>query len=692
MQLLLWAILFSAAAKGNPNSGPLGNEYDSLPFSDDTCIANFFYHELGNGRYIFYDSLSFYKEDATVEWIIENDTFSNVHSVNYTFPEDATSANVCLSITTAGFNICTSCWSFPIIRDSSEYYCIADFDYALSDTVFEGFSRVNFTNSSIGSHQIQSSQWYFGDGGNSQEMNPYHDYMNSNDSLWMVALFITTSSGCRDSVFRYVNITPADTSSHYCSADFNHSIISTDSTNRVTSIQFINSSESSDPITTSYWNLGDGAYSTEMNPVHEFYTTMDTMLPVSLFITTSSGCTDSVFHNVFIPVSSDTGAYSCKADFNFDLVISADSTGKALFTVNFNNTSSGIYLSNLWSFGDNTYSDAHNPSHTYQYPQETSVIVTLTVTAPMGCYNATAKQIIFPGVEKLYSLSGIVTGKNEPLPQGTLVLYKKNDYGYFEITDANVINNGFFGFTGLKEGKYLLYAMPHMYYSGEFLPTYYVNKLQWFKADAIDLKSNIGEITLELKSTRYLGWGPGKISGKINWNSRGNESAGILKSTDFETKALVYLYTESGEVIDVCAPDEFNNFAFDDLLYGTYTIMLESVNLPENKTTVTLSTDIPNATELEFNVDGYSVGISKPISENTFLVYSISDEEIGIQIGVEGSYKVTVFDISGIRIFETTEDFDASVEKIISIGSIPKGIYLIKIQNDTSAISRKITR
>jgi PKD repeat protein len=147
------------------------------------------------------------------------------------------------------------------------------------------------------------------------------------------------------------------------------------------------------------WKFGDGATSTDMNPVHN-YTRLGTF-NVVLSVTNAS-CSDSVKHTVTVtplpPVAS------------FDLIPS----GCSPWTINPNNTSLNTETPGttyMWDFGDGTSSSAKNPSYTYftsgQYRVE------LTVTGPGGTSNYSQVVNAYPSPLANFQISPAVVFAND---------------------------------------------------------------------------------------------------------------------------------------------------------------------------------------------------------------------------------------------------------------------------------------
>lgn len=144
-----------------------------------------------------------------------------------------------------------------------------------------------------------------------------------------------------------------------------------------------------DPITTWYWNFGDGTSSTLPDPAHNF--TSAGTYTVTLTVTTSNGCTNNnssspllIYANPY-PIAAFS-VNSSELDIPYDLLVCTNqSTDATLYS---------------WNFGDGGTSFTENPQHLY-----TSVgifQIQLIATSPFGCADTaystvtTNADVIFP--------------------------------------------------------------------------------------------------------------------------------------------------------------------------------------------------------------------------------------------------------------------------------------------------------
>ncbi|MFK8038804.1 MAG: PKD domain-containing protein [Crocinitomicaceae bacterium] len=240
---------------------------------------------------------------------------------------------------------------------------------------------VNFSDMSISSGTITDWFWDFGDGNTSTNQNPNHTY-NSNNT-YNVCLTITyTDQGitcnktyCED----YVYIC-GDEPCPQITADFSYIIDAN------CNIQFTNLTNVPGNITSYSWSFGDGATSSQANPLHSY--NQNGNYTVCLTIAYQNGANECKTKEYCIDIH-----FECNQQepcpiiaANFTYVMNDDCS------VQFNDLTNipGNVLSYNWSFGDGTTSSQANPFHTYN--QNGSYTVCLTITfeyAGMVCQTKT---------------------------------------------------------------------------------------------------------------------------------------------------------------------------------------------------------------------------------------------------------------------------------------------------------------
>ncbi len=146
---------------------------------------------------------------------------------------------------------------------------------------------VQFTDlSSIAVGNLTGWNWNFGDGNYSSQQNPSHPYQNP--GTYFVTLNVTTAGGCSDSLVKQVIVYPKP------DANFTATQICLNSPTSFTNT----SSVTGGTITNWLWDFGNGLLSAQQNPSYT-YAAAGTY-NVSLIITTSNGCSDTIIQPVIV--------------------------------------------------------------------------------------------------------------------------------------------------------------------------------------------------------------------------------------------------------------------------------------------------------------------------------------------------------------------------------------------------------
>lgn len=225
-----------------------------------------------------------------------------------------------------------------------------------------------FTNTS---NLVDSVKWKFGDGGTDTANNPAHIYSASGVfNVTMYAYYKT----CIDSVIKQVTVHPKPNAAYTFTPPHPCPPPST--------VTFINQSTGA----VSYvWDFGDGATSTQANPVHTY--TYDTAFFPKLIAISNQGCPDTsyledtVVNYIGILGLQSAQQYQCLGDttgftFNIRTVDYFDPMGSFMpypFPI----------TGYVWHFGDGASSTVASPSHVYT--ARGIYKASLTVTTSNGC-------------------------------------------------------------------------------------------------------------------------------------------------------------------------------------------------------------------------------------------------------------------------------------------------------------------
>jgi PKD repeat protein len=319
-------------------------------------------------------------------WNFGDGNFSTEQNPEHTFGDDGI-YNVTLVATNAGNSSSPGSSSpgsspgspspaDPSVVDSSDVKSMniivkePSADFTANRTEGTAPLTVQFTDTSTNSPT--SWDWNFGDGNSSTEQNPVHVF--SINGTYNVTLVATNAGGSSD--VKAMNIT---VNRVLIPPVANFTANRTEGTAPLT-VQFTDTSTNSP--TSRDWNFGDGANSTDANPVH-VYATAGTYV-ANLTASNADGTdTESKTITVTGPVMG-----SPKARFT-----AVPQMGSAPLTVNFTDNSVNA-TSIVWDFGDRSATSTEaNPSHIYK----TAGFYTVKLTATSGSKSSVASKIIVVG-------------------------------------------------------------------------------------------------------------------------------------------------------------------------------------------------------------------------------------------------------------------------------------------------------
>jgi len=216
---------------------------------------------------------------------------------------------------------------------------------------------VNFQN--VTSGMVLQSTWDFGDGTTSAQINPVKTYLVP--GTYNVKL-INRYSNCTDSANKSITIAdkPAPdfsaNDSAFCKVPFD--------------VQFTDLTVGA---SSWLWDFGDGTTSTLQNPSHQYTTTGN--FTVSLTVTTAISCTNTIVKTDFIKIQP------------ISVFVSNPPGGciPFIYTPASVITSSDPIASYLWDFGDGSAPSTMQVPPNHQYNTLGNYTISLTVTTTNGC-------------------------------------------------------------------------------------------------------------------------------------------------------------------------------------------------------------------------------------------------------------------------------------------------------------------
>lgn len=235
----------------------------------------------------------------------------------------------------------------------------------------EGLPVLFNDSSTIAAGTITGWEWDFGDGSpTDNNQNPGHTYPSN--GAYTVSLVTTSNSGCSDTSSSVVTVSPLPQS------DFSFS--NNQCTGAVVAFTDLSQAFSGATITNWNWDFGDGTPADSIQNATHIYNTAGTFT-VTLIVTASTGCTDSISQQITIIPSPENS-------FN----VSETCVGETVIFTNTTTIQGGGSINYDWNFGDNTSSTLINPTHQYAL-SAANFDVTLIATASNGCTDTLIQSI-----------------------------------------------------------------------------------------------------------------------------------------------------------------------------------------------------------------------------------------------------------------------------------------------------------
>ncbi|MEP7164884.1 MAG: PKD domain-containing protein [Ferruginibacter sp.] len=307
----------------------------------------------------------------SVRWTFGDGTESHDLNPTHTYPL-AGSYNVCLRMQQRTPNgTLTNCVSeichTIVVQNSTPCNLVANFTIS---PVLATPNAFHFTNTSTPLNVTDSLHWTFGDGSQSNDLNPTHTYMQPGTYSVCLRVQQRNNNGTLSSCIRescHTVTVPPNTNCNLV-ANFTFTQVSSTPTGPVV-IHFQNTSVPLNITDSVHWTFGDGTESTDFNPTHTYVQSPGTTTTYNVCLRvqqrnpngTLTNCIREVCHPVVILPNT-----TCNLVANFT-VLPVTATPNAF---HFTNTSTPLSTTDSvhWTFGDGTSSNNFDPTHTYALP------------------------------------------------------------------------------------------------------------------------------------------------------------------------------------------------------------------------------------------------------------------------------------------------------------------------------------
>ncbi|MBL4755926.1 MAG: PKD domain-containing protein [Flavobacteriales bacterium] len=232
-----------------------------------------------------------------------------------------------------------------------------EFNFSVNTCIGE---NINITNTAVGIGL--NYFWDFGDGSTDSVLNPAHSYLDTGN--FTIMLIATDTNGCDSTVSQVISVRP------FPVADFSVDAFITNCPPLVVTFSDL-STAIGDSIIGWFWDFGDSGTATAQNPVHTF--SYPDTFDVTLVITNSTGCSDTIVYSSLIFVGGPSGTFAYSPD-----------SGCAPLAVTFN-ASAANTVNYQWDYGDGIIDTLITDSTVHQYSQPANPTPSLLLIDSAGC-------------------------------------------------------------------------------------------------------------------------------------------------------------------------------------------------------------------------------------------------------------------------------------------------------------------
>jgi PKD repeat protein len=381
------------ATRYNPNGSTLcrDSSIQVITITQGACLlsANFFSYPSQQNYFEHYYSnySSNFSATDSIRWTFGDGSSSNLLNPTHTFANNGV-YNVCLRLIKRNINgTLSNCVSEICKLDTVAYQCNLQAYFQTNMNVAPAPATIEFYNYTSGLNNTDSVTWNFGDGSSvSHIMNPVHIY--TNPGVYTTCLYVkknNTPAGttaCRDTFCKIINIEAS------CNLLANFTYYRDSLVTVPNSYHFTNTTVPLAATDSIRWSFGDGTFSNQMNPNHAYPNLGTYNVCLRVIKRNANGTLSNCISEKCYPVIVTAIAPPCilAASFYFNPPQFATP-----LTYEFWNTSVGFspYSSTFtdsirWSFGDGTFSNQLNATHTYAQAGTYNVCLRIINRNPNG--------------------------------------------------------------------------------------------------------------------------------------------------------------------------------------------------------------------------------------------------------------------------------------------------------------------
>lgn len=314
-------------------------------------------------------------------------------------------------------------------------------------------------------------------------------------------------------------------------------------------------------------------------------------------------------------------------------------------------------------------------------------LVCVSITDAVGC---TSLACSYPGggVDTFNLLSGLVFGDTLQSLRGIVYAYAMDPNGItFELTDSVQFENGFYRFTGLPAGLYVVRAeiAPGTVGYTDYMPTYHLSSPSWETAlpavvpNWLPVTTDIWMLPIDTST------GSGVIGGVISDPQHLTaEADSEFRGGEGISGVTIILSDAEGKPLNYKISIHDGSFRFTGLPFGTYRISYDIPGIYSQEVWVTLTHENPERLQVSLVISQGEVVVDEPEVQQVELYPNPAKDQVTIELpGDNADYHIQVVDMQG-RIVKTGSAQSENGIMLIEVGQYSPGLYHVNLKGETT--------
>ena len=302
-----------------------------------------------------------------------------------------------------------------------------------------------------------------------------------------------------------------------------------------------------------------------------------------------------------------------------------------------------------------------------------------------------------------YALTGTVWRGNSPYPNAQVIavaIGDENDFvsGFYRTVSDE---NGVFGFGTLLADTYAVYAFPDtldLSCGG----SYYLDDLLWNESDLIKVNGNVHDVDIKLPEIQLaFSSGNGLISGVFDYPDADFKAESFYCQSwlrdgvsdeycveGLSNVCITLLNSTKERVLGFTVTDGRGKFSLHNLLFGSYYVLADLPRYGRGSCeAVAISPDEPQITDLRFFVNRKGAvamqrGNQVALDEITVFPNPAVDELTVSGLPKTEKYQLTIVNVFGEILISEMCFSDSQGNILLSVNNLPKGMFILRLQNE----------